>query len=231
VVAVTYQVEVSREGDAWVADVANLDGAHTYARDLGTLMRNVDEVIRLVADLDDAEQYGVQWVWNVDEVEREAIALGEEKRRLDALERKRAARASELAAQLVARGVKVRDAAAMLGVSPGRISQLTSGAPREQTFGSASPERTIVGSLAERTIIGPRIESVDIAGVVGRSVVEHLRDLGEVQLPQMSKFRDEVAASVLAKAARDSLKNLPKVTIRGSGALSAFGDVHSGDEV
>jgi hypothetical protein len=212
VVAVTYQVEVSRDGDAWVADVANLDGAHTYARDLGTLMRNVDEVIRLVADLDDAEQYGVQWVWNVDEVEREAIALGEEKRRLDALERKRAARATELAALLVERGVKVRDAAAMLGVSPGRISQLTG------------------GTLRERTVVptpGPGTEPVVATGLTGTSVVEYLKNFSMGQ----QRLIDDLASGALSKAVADSMGRLPGVVLRAQGSMSAFGDVHASDEL
>jgi predicted transcriptional regulator len=38
------------------------------------------------------------------------------------------ARTSEAAAELVARGMSVRDVAALLGISPQRVSQLTAGA-------------------------------------------------------------------------------------------------------
>lgn len=48
-----YRVRVSREGSAWLADVPDLDGAHTFARSLTGLDRAVREVIVLADDLPD----------------------------------------------------------------------------------------------------------------------------------------------------------------------------------
>jgi predicted RNase H-like HicB family nuclease len=47
----TYPVVVTREGDAWLADVPDLPGAHTWAKNLPGLDRSVREVIALVEDL------------------------------------------------------------------------------------------------------------------------------------------------------------------------------------
>ena len=65
---VTYTVEVTREGDAWIADVTNLAGAHTYAKSLTALHAAAEEVIRLVADLGDDHQITVTYSYeNVDD--------------------------------------------------------------------------------------------------------------------------------------------------------------------
>ena len=49
----SYKVVVTRENDHWLADVPELSGAHTYARDLSSLHQAVREVIVLAADLPD----------------------------------------------------------------------------------------------------------------------------------------------------------------------------------
>lgn len=75
-VEVTYTVEVTRESDAWIADVTNLAGAHTYAKGLTALHAVVDEVIRLVADLDDDYQISVTYSYeNVDDDFLEAASI------------------------------------------------------------------------------------------------------------------------------------------------------------
>lgn len=45
-----YRVTVTCEGDAWLADVAELDGAHTYARTLPALDRAVREIVVMAVD-------------------------------------------------------------------------------------------------------------------------------------------------------------------------------------
>jgi len=49
-----YRVVVTREDDHWLADVPELQGAHTYARSLPALDQAVREVVVLAADLPDA---------------------------------------------------------------------------------------------------------------------------------------------------------------------------------
>ena len=51
----TYRVMATREDDAWLADVPELPGAHTFARTLPALDKAVREVIVLAADLPDAK--------------------------------------------------------------------------------------------------------------------------------------------------------------------------------
>src|SRR5262249_56281916 len=47
----TYRVIVTREGGAWLAEVPDLAGGHTYARTLAALDKAVREVIVLAAYL------------------------------------------------------------------------------------------------------------------------------------------------------------------------------------
>ena len=48
-----YWVNVTRERDAWLADVPDVPGAHTFARSLSALQRSVREVIVLMTDRPD----------------------------------------------------------------------------------------------------------------------------------------------------------------------------------
>lgn len=139
----TYEVEVTREGDAWIADVVNLPGAHTYARDLVTLFRNVGEVIRLVADLPDGAQVPTTTRYEGAAVRR-AAELGAERLRLEELERRRLAEANTLAKQLIAEGMTVRDAATLLELSPGRISQVTSRSGRGTIVANVGRGETVM---------------------------------------------------------------------------------------
>lgn len=55
-----YPVEVTREGDAWIANVAGLPGAHTYAKNLEVLDKYVREVVVLAADLENDHEFVVE---------------------------------------------------------------------------------------------------------------------------------------------------------------------------
>ncbi|GAB3950145.1 hypothetical protein GCM10029976_084380 [Kribbella albertanoniae] len=63
----TYRVHVTREGDQWLADVPELDGASTYAGNLTALDRYVREVVVLAADLPDSAMPGLEldWTYNI----------------------------------------------------------------------------------------------------------------------------------------------------------------------
>jgi hypothetical protein len=125
----TYQVTVSREAGQWLADVPELQGAHTYARSLPTLDQAVREVIVLAADLPDEAmpELVIDYDYHTGDPELDTAAA--EVRRLrqqaEELSVTAATRTGQAAAKLVAKGLSVRDAAALLGVSPQRISQLT----------------------------------------------------------------------------------------------------------
>ncbi|MFD7161172.1 hypothetical protein ACFV9C_41765 [Kribbella sp. NPDC059898] len=64
---VTYRVHVTHEDGQWLADVPQLEGAHTYARSLAALDRYIREVIVLAADLpDDAmDSLDLDYTYNV----------------------------------------------------------------------------------------------------------------------------------------------------------------------
>ena len=124
-----YGVVVTREDGHWLADVPELAGAHTYARSLPALDRAVREVIVLAVDLPDEAMPGLVLEYRYDTGDPDLDATALEVRRLrrqaDELAAAVTARTGEVAAQLVARGLSVRDVAALLGISPQRVSQLT----------------------------------------------------------------------------------------------------------
>ena len=127
---------VTREGDHWLADVPLLQGAHTHARSLPTLDRSVREVIALAADLPDEAMPGLSLVWEYHtgstELDGAAAAVRIERARIDAEARTLTERTADLARTLVRdHGLSVRDAAAVLGVSPQRIGQLVPGGTRK----------------------------------------------------------------------------------------------------
>jgi DNA-binding NarL/FixJ family response regulator len=125
----TYRVIITREDGHWLADVPSLQGAHTYARSLPTLDQAVREVVVLAADLPDEAMPDLVLEFeyhtgdaSLDATTREVRQL---RRRADEIAAEAATRTSEAAVELVARGMSVRDVAALLGISPQRVSQLT----------------------------------------------------------------------------------------------------------
>ncbi len=125
----TYQVVVTREDDQWLADVPELQGAHTYARSLPTLDQAVREVIVLAADLPDEAMRDLALEYDYHtgdpELDTSTSEVRHLRRQADELATAAATRTNQVAAQLVARGLSVRDVAALLGISPQRVSQLT----------------------------------------------------------------------------------------------------------
>jgi hypothetical protein len=113
-----FRVVVTREDGHWLADVPDLPGAHTYARSLPSLDQAVREVVVLAADLPDEAmpELALDYDYHTGDPELDATAL--EVRRLrrqaDDLAATAAARSSQVAAQLVARGLSMRDVAALL---------------------------------------------------------------------------------------------------------------------
>ena len=124
-----FEVVVTREDGHWLADVPGLQGAHTYARSLSALDQAVREVIVLAADLPDAAMPGLRLdsLYHAGDPELDSTALEVRRLRRQAVEltAAAAARTGEVAMQFVARGLSVRDVAALLGISPQRVSQLT----------------------------------------------------------------------------------------------------------
>ena len=124
-----YEVVVTREDGHWLADVPELAGAHTYARSLPALDQAVREVIVLAADLPDEAMPGLSLDFDYrtgdSELDATALEVRRLRRQADELAATAAARTGQVAALLDARGLSVRDVAALLGISPQRVSQLT----------------------------------------------------------------------------------------------------------
>lgn len=125
----TYRVVVTREGDSWLADVPELSGAHTFARTLPTLDRAVREVIVLAADLPDEamNEFALSWEYRTGDtaLDEQTVQLRNLRAEADELSARASASTAAMARLLIERGMSVRDAAVLVGVSPQRISQMT----------------------------------------------------------------------------------------------------------
>lgn len=131
-VAMTYTVVVTREKDAWLADVPALPGAHIYARSLDGLMKAVREVIILMDDLEDDAAVDLEFTYEVeDTLLRTASEIGQKRLALAARERELQAATTQAVHELGSHGYSVRDAARLLAMTPGRVSQLANAGTRD----------------------------------------------------------------------------------------------------
>lgn len=124
----SYRVVVTREDGQWLADVPELEGAHTFARSLPALDRYVREVVVLAAGLPDDAMPGLEldYVYDVrEEAVRDAAAVREQRQELHDAEEQLAARTEQTVQRLVHQGYSVRDVAVLTGVSYQRVSQVT----------------------------------------------------------------------------------------------------------
>lgn len=124
-----YEVVVTREDDVWLADIPSLAGAHTYSRTLSALDRAVREVVVLAADRPDEDMPSLRLDYHYrtgePDIDDNAAEVRTLRARADELAATATLRTGEAAEVLVARGLSVRDVAAVLGISPQRVSQLT----------------------------------------------------------------------------------------------------------
>jgi len=124
-VSTSYEVIVTREDGAWLADVPAVPGAHTFARTLTGLRRSVREVIIVMEDLPDDAEVAMVFRFDVDD-ETVAVAarLGQERRAIAAREADVIAGTARSVGDLIEHGYSVRDAAELLNITAGRVSQL-----------------------------------------------------------------------------------------------------------
>jgi DNA-directed RNA polymerase specialized sigma24 family protein len=89
----------------------------------------VREVVVLAADLPDEDMPGLALEYDYrtgdPELDTTTLEVRRLRRQASELAATASARTGEVAAQLVARGLSVRDVASLLGISPQRVSQLT----------------------------------------------------------------------------------------------------------
>jgi predicted RNase H-like HicB family nuclease len=129
-----YHVVITHENGAWLADVPELAGAHTFARNIPGLHTAIREVIALVEDLpagaENELDLDYEYRIGIPEVEAETRQLRADRKRIRQEEDELARRTDAAARTLVERyKFSVRDAAALTGVSKQRISQLV---PRKE---------------------------------------------------------------------------------------------------
>ncbi len=125
----TYRVEVHREGDAWVADVPDVPGAHTYARSVRALEGNIREVIALMTDTDDEQSFDVEVVLGGDEPAASAVAEARRLRAVAADAELKAKAAFEIALKSL-KGLTGRDAGILIGMSHQRVHQVRKGSSK-----------------------------------------------------------------------------------------------------
>ncbi len=151
----TYRVTVTREGAAWLADVPELRGAHTYARNLRSLERYVREVVVLAADLPDGAEdtFALDWTFDTgdEQVNRVTGELRVRRAEIDQAAQDLSSRTAEVARQLVGRGWSVRDVGTLLDVSPQRVSQVTSSARQTATQSVSAGHQGLAPSRASAT--------------------------------------------------------------------------------
>jgi DNA recombination protein RmuC len=126
-VSTRYTVEVAHDGDVWVADVPGLAGAHTQAGNLTRLDEAIREVIALVEDLPEGAEAGLELDYEyegLDAVARAASLIGRHRVELERVQAALAEQTTTLVHELSEAGWSVRDAAHLLGISPGRVSQI-----------------------------------------------------------------------------------------------------------
>jgi len=124
-VSTSYEVIVTREDGAWLADVPAVAGAHTFARTLTGLRRSVREVIILMDDLPDDAAVAMSFRFDVDDATvMDAARLGQERRAIAAREADVMAATARSVGDLIEHGYSVRDAAELLNITAGRVSQL-----------------------------------------------------------------------------------------------------------
>jgi len=123
---VNYDVRVTREAGAWLADVPDVPGAHTFARSLEGLTRSVREVIVLMTDQADDATVDITFAFDVaDPLVLKAAAVGFQRSEIAVREAELRKVTASLALDLSRHGYSVRDAAQLLAMTPGRVSQLT----------------------------------------------------------------------------------------------------------
>lgn len=124
----THRAVVTREGNAWLADVPDVPGAHTWARDLVKLDKNVREVIALMLDLPDGVESGldIEWDYRTGSADLDDLSAALRSRRaeVERVARELADRTSRAVAEFVKEGFSLRDIAGLTGLSYQRVGQL-----------------------------------------------------------------------------------------------------------
>lgn len=121
----TYNIRIVRDGKWWMVEIPDLDGL-TQARRLGEAPEMAREWIALTTDaaLDAVEVTVASVLVDGVDIWPKHLQVREIRRRLDQASEELSTLTREVAQELVASDVPVRDVGAVLEVSPQRVSQL-----------------------------------------------------------------------------------------------------------
>lgn len=153
-----YTANVTREGGDWLGDIPELEGASTYAATLPRLVEYLQEVAILAADLSDDADVVIDLRFDDALPDLAAAAAVGQARRQHAQEADELAeRTSGAVHRLVGDGYSVRDIAAIVGITPGRVSQITQATatttrtPRKSARAGKVPKRAAPKETVSRS--------------------------------------------------------------------------------
>jgi predicted RNase H-like HicB family nuclease len=149
----TYRVECRRSGGWWAISVLDLRGVHSQARRLDQVPGMAREAIALMLDVA-PDTIQVEVTPEVPSPVSQAL----EARRAARLAEEIAEQATTAAAQaLLDDGYTVRDAGALLGLSPQRISQIAPSATKRADDETPPPTRRAVAATRSCRTLSTRL--------------------------------------------------------------------------
>ena len=120
----TYTARARRSGAWWAIDVPDLPGVYSQARRLDRVDSMARNAIALFLDVDPAS-LDIRVEMNLpSDLRRDVDAVGRLRAEADRLQVESSGAMRRLTHELLGRGLSVRDAAAILGISHQRVSQL-----------------------------------------------------------------------------------------------------------
>jgi predicted XRE-type DNA-binding protein len=120
----TYTARARRSGAWWAIDTPELPGVYGQARRLDRVGPMARDAIALFLDVDPAT-LDIRVETNLpSDLRRDVDAVGRLRAEADRLQVESSGAMRQLAHELLGRGLSVRDAAAILGISHQRVSQL-----------------------------------------------------------------------------------------------------------
>ena len=119
-----YTARARRSGTWWAIDIPELPGVYSQARRLDRVESMARDAIALFLDVDPAT-LDIRVETNLpSDLRRDVDALGRLRAEADRLQAESSGAMKRLIRELLGRGMSVRDAAAILGISHQRVSQL-----------------------------------------------------------------------------------------------------------
>jgi predicted RNase H-like HicB family nuclease len=120
----TYTARARRSGSWWAIDVPELPGVYSQARRLDRVESMARDAIALFLDVDPAT-FEIRVETNLPNgLRRDVDAVGRLRAEADRVQAESSGAMRHLTHELIGRGLSVRDAAVILGISHQRVSQL-----------------------------------------------------------------------------------------------------------